>query len=320
MKSGLLLTLKELIKLGVIKIKKKRRKRGLSTTKKSIQAQLPPVQQSMGQQKYDAFVTTSAPNPQAYSDALRLRDENRNFDTRLLEYKNQQQQQKLLLDNQQQLQQRLQQDQQQQQLEQQRLQQIQDQQEQYIITQGIPAVQNLLARTSAIEAQRASKGFVEDDNVDVIKVNGSDDFKTQQDIADPELREMPQAPQSRQPLTPLQQPGMSSDEMYQDINQSIEKALTPKPPQQLLKYSSENEYEDIPEKQTTPVPSGKKYITKKIKSQIEEKMRIYPNLSKEQARELVLLETKAVPKKKKRPKKLLTDEDEEFGLTPEQFI
>ena len=306
MKSGLLLTLKELIKLGVIKIKKKRRKRGLSTTKKSIQAQLPPVQQSMGQQKYDAFVTTSAPNPQAYSDALRLRDENRNFDTRLLEYKNQQQQQKLLLDNQQQLQQRLQ--------------QIQDQQEQYIITQGIPAVQNLLARTSAIEAQRASKGFVEDDNVDVIKVNGSDDFKTQQDIADPELREMPQAPQSRQPLTPLQQPGMSSDEMYQDINQSIEKALTPKPPQQLLKYSSENEYEDIPEKQTTPVPSGKKYITKKIKSQIEEKMRIYPNLSKEQARELVLLETKAVPKKKKRPKKLLTDEDEEFGLTPEQFI
>ena len=315
MKNGLLLTLKELIKLGVIKIKKKRRKRGLSTTKKSsIQAQQPSVQQGMGEQKYNAFVTTSAPNPQAYSDALRLRDENRNFDTRLLEYKNQQQEQKLLLEDQQQLQQRLQQEQQ----------QIQQQQQlqQQTISEGVPFVNNLLARTTAIEAQqrRAPRGFVEDDNVDVTETFGSDDFKTQQDIADPELREMPQAPQSRQPLTPLQQPDMSSDEMYQDII----KSLTPREtPQQLIKYSSEDEYEDIPAEQTTTVSSTKKYITKKIKSQIEEKMKIYPNLTKEQARELVLMETKSAPKQKKKTKPKLTGKIEiveEFGLAPEQFI
>ena len=286
MKNGLLLTLKELIKLGVIKIKKRRR-RGLSTTKKSIQAQLPSVQQSMGQDKYNAFVTTSAPNPQAYSDALRLRDENRNFDTRLLEYKNEQQQQKLLLKNQQQLQQRLQQIQQQQQLS---------------IDEGTPAVQYLLAKQS----QAPLRGFVEDDNVDVTEVNGSDDFKTQQDIADPELREINPVDKPRS-VPPLGMPPQQAEE----------------PPQQLIKYSSEDEYEDIPEEQTTTVPSTKKYITKKLKSQIEQKMKFYPNLTKEQAKELVLMETTSARKKKKRPKKKLPDDVEiveRFGLTPEQFI
>jgi hypothetical protein len=184
MKSGLLLTLKELIKLGVIKIKKRRRRRGLSTTKKLIQEQ----QRSIGQDKYNAFVTTSSPNPIAYSDALRLRDENRNFDTRLLEYKNQQQEQKLLLEDQQQQQQQLQQ----------RQQQIQD-----VITQGIPIVNNL--------ALRLRSGFTDDDNVDVSETFGSDNFKTQQDIADPELRQMPSPQMS----------GPSAQEMYQDLMETI---------------------------------------------------------------------------------------------------
>lgn len=184
MKSGLLLTLKELIKLGVIKIKKRRRRRGLSTTKKLIQEQ----QRSIGQDKYNAFVTTSSPNPIAYSDALRLRDENRNFDTRLLEYKNQQQEQKLLLEDQQQQQQQLQQ----------RQQQIQD-----VITQGIPIVNNL--------AMRLRSGFTDDDNIDVSETFGSDNFKTQQDIADPELRQMP-SPQMSEP---------SAQEMYQNLMETI---------------------------------------------------------------------------------------------------
>jgi hypothetical protein len=184
MKSGLLLTLKELIKLGVIKIKKKRRRRGLSTTKKLIQEQ-----PSLGQDKYNAFVTTSSPNPQAYSDALRLRDESRNFDTRLLEYKNQQQEQKLLLEDQQQQQQQLQQ----------RQQQIQN-----VITQGIPIINNL--------ALRLRSGFTDDDNVDVSETFGSDNFKTQQDIADPELRQMP---------SPQMSSGPSAQDMYEDIMESI---------------------------------------------------------------------------------------------------
>jgi hypothetical protein len=192
MKSGLLLTLKELIKLGVIKIKKKRRRRGLSTIKKIIQEQQP----SLGQDKYNAFVTTSAPNPQAYSDALRLRDESRNFDTRLLEYKNQQQEQKLLLEDQQQQQQQLQQ----------RQQQIQN-----VITQGIPIINNL--------ALRLRSGFTDDDNVDVTETFGSDNFKTQQDIADPELRQMPSPQMSDKPST--FRSGPSAQDMYEDIMESI---------------------------------------------------------------------------------------------------
>ena len=58
--------------------------------------------QGMGGQRYKEFLSaSSAPNPQAYSDALRLRDESNNLNTRLLEYKNKQEEQKLLLENQQ---------------------------------------------------------------------------------------------------------------------------------------------------------------------------------------------------------------------------
>jgi len=165
MKNGLLLTLKELIKLGVIKIKKRRRRRGLSTTKKSIQAQQPSVQQSMGQNKYNAFVTTSAPNPQAYSDALRLRDENNNFNTRLLEYKNQQQEQKQ---------------------EQQQLSKTIDTGMSYILNDIVGKISS--ANEPLFEKGRVL-GYYDDDNIDTAETFGSENFKTQQDIADPELRE-----------------------------------------------------------------------------------------------------------------------------------
>jgi len=272
MKNGLLLTLKELIKLGVIKIKKKKRRNPLGSGSGSSRRAYQKTQnspftkgdsvnpidiQGMGGQRYKEFLSaSSAPNPQAYSDALRLRDENNNFNTRLLEYKNQQQEQKLLLEDQQQQQQQLQQIQQRQQLD---------------ITQGIPIVNDLITRTSAIEAQRApglSRGFVDDDSVDVIETFGSENFKTQQDIADPELR---QPPPSEQP--PSEQP------------------------QLLLTNSLEDEYEDIPvEKIKT-----RRYITKRIKSLIQEKLQKFPDMTEEKAKEIVLMETRTVPKQK-RPK------------------
>lgn len=155
MKNGLLLTLKQLIKLGVIKLKKKRRRRMYSTDKQSpFQKGMNPIDiAGMGGQRYKDFITaTTAPAPQAYSDAMRLRDENRNFDTRLLEYKNQQQEQKLLLEDQQKRQQELQQ----------------------TVNQGIPVVQSLVARI-------ANKGYVDDDNIDVSQTMGSEDFITQRD-------------------------------------------------------------------------------------------------------------------------------------------
>ena len=57
---------------------------------------------SMGQQRYKEFLTASQPpTQQPYTDNLRLRDTNDNFNTRLLEYKSSLENQKLLLNNQQ---------------------------------------------------------------------------------------------------------------------------------------------------------------------------------------------------------------------------
>lgn len=280
MKNGLLLTLKQLIKLGVIKFKKKRKRRSYQKTTINTGGQA--QAQSTGEQKYNAFVTTSSPNPQAYSDALRLRDENRNFDTRLLEYKNQQQEQKLLLDDQQQLQQQLQDMQRRQELN---------------ISQGIPIVNNLLARTGALEA----RGFAEDDNVDVTEVIGSENFKTQQDIADPELREPPPQPQispsgSSSGLPNVEPFGISPDEVFQEP-----------PPRQLLKYSSEGEgeYEDVPEDEPQPKAKPRKqYNTKKlkIKNRVDEYLKLYPDITEEKAKELAEMEFSSESKKKTKTK------------------
>jgi len=197
----------------------------------------------MGGQRYKDFITaTTAPAPQAYSDAMRLRDENRNFDTRLLEYKNQQQEQKLLLEDQQKRQQELQQ----------------------IVNQGIPVVQSLVARI-------ANKGYVDDDNVDVSQTMGSEDFITQRE----------------QPLSVSRgdEPGFTEPPPAMELM----------PPQQLLKGSSEGEWEDIAKKQRKP------YNT--LKRQLEQKKKEYPNVSEDVLIKLIKEEKKPVPKQKGRPKK-----------------
>jgi hypothetical protein len=207
MKNGLLLTLKQLIKLGVINLKKKRRRRRLLTTTKSPFTKgdnVNPIDiQGMGGQRYKEFLSASStPNPQAYSDALRLRDESNNFNTRLLEYKNQQQDQKLLLEDQQQQQQQLQQ----------RQLQIQN-----VITQGIPIINSLTTRLRSSGTSSGgdvkSQGFVVDDNVDVVETVGSSNFKTQQDIEDPPPPQIPQAP--------------TSQEMYEDLIETLTPTKAP---------------------------------------------------------------------------------------------
>ena len=116
MKNGLLLTLKQLIKLGIIKFKKKRRDRrplasgsGSSRNKskigekdafeKALNTSVPVNPQT---RRYADFVgSTAPPQFQPNTDALRLRDSNDNFNTRLLENKNDLVRQKLLLNDQQ---------------------------------------------------------------------------------------------------------------------------------------------------------------------------------------------------------------------------
>jgi hypothetical protein len=91
MKNGLLLTLKQLIKLGVIKLKKKRKNKNkrlkqIDAFEKGVSNAVPFNPQN---KRYSDFVGSSSP-PQMmpYTDNLRLRDSNENFNTRLLEYKN----------------------------------------------------------------------------------------------------------------------------------------------------------------------------------------------------------------------------------------
>ena len=112
MKQGLLLTLKDLIKLGIINLKKRNKKRRayLSSQKNPFQkGGVNPIDiLGMGQQRYKEFVSASAPpTQQPYTDTLRLRDTNDNFNTRLSEYKSTLENQKAILDNQQQEQNKL---------------------------------------------------------------------------------------------------------------------------------------------------------------------------------------------------------------------
>jgi len=102
MKNGLLLTLKQLIKLGVINFKKKKRRnrnksklREKDAFEKGLNSSVPFNPQT---RRYADFVGSTAP-PQMtpYTDNLRLRDSNDNFNTRLLEYKKDLVDQKLLL-------------------------------------------------------------------------------------------------------------------------------------------------------------------------------------------------------------------------------
>lgn len=118
MKNGLLLTLKQLIKLGVINFKKKKRRNKSKSSKtklidafeKEINSSVPFNPQT---KRYADFVGSGANAPRGlwppsappqmtpYTDNLRLRDSNDNFNTRLMEYKNDLVGQKLLLNDQQ---------------------------------------------------------------------------------------------------------------------------------------------------------------------------------------------------------------------------
>lgn len=116
MKNGLLLTLKQLIKLGVINFKKKKRRnksklskmREMDAFDKGLNTAVPFNPQT---KRYGDFVGSSAPPLMTpYTDNLRLRDSNDNFNTRLLEYKNDLVDQKLLLNDQEQRQSALEKD------------------------------------------------------------------------------------------------------------------------------------------------------------------------------------------------------------------
>jgi len=158
MKSGLLLTLKQLIKLGVIKLKKKKRRRVYSTDKQSpFQKGMNPIDiAGMGPQRYKDFIYASnAPNPQANTDALRIRDENRELQTRIMEQKNQQEIQKILLEDQQKQQEKI-------------LSEI-EQSKKYVMGEI----------ANAIWAEPIDEGYTDKDNVDVVKTEGSREFKSQ---------------------------------------------------------------------------------------------------------------------------------------------
>jgi len=163
MKSGLLLTLKQLIKLGVINLKKKRRRRPKrdSTQKSPFQQGVNSIDtQGMGPQRYKDFLSaSSAPNPQAYSDPLRLRDETRDLQTRLMEQKNQQEIQNVLLENQ----------------------RIQQENITSEIEKGKKFAMGQLADTIwADSVEPVDEGYSDKDNFDVAKTEGSRGFKSQQ--------------------------------------------------------------------------------------------------------------------------------------------
>jgi hypothetical protein len=102
-----------LIKLGVIKIKKRRKNKNkrlqqIDAFEKGITNAIPFNPQN---KRYSDFIaSSSAPQMMPYTDNLRLRDANDNFNTRLLEYKNDLTGQKLLLNDQQEKQRELEND------------------------------------------------------------------------------------------------------------------------------------------------------------------------------------------------------------------
>ena len=157
MKNGLLLTLKQLIKLGVIKLKKRRRNKNkrlqqIEAFEKGITNAVPFNPQN---RRYSDFVGSSSP-PQMmpYTDNLRLRDSNDNFNTRLLEYKNDLTTQKLLLNDQQEKQRELEND--------------VDIERQIIMRELRPVTYDY-----------GTTGFSYDDDIVVSQTDGSDSFEPQ---------------------------------------------------------------------------------------------------------------------------------------------
>ena len=174
MKESLLSTLKELIKLGVLKSKKKNKKnkRKKQYTNASLAKNLVPDKEKdpfqkepfnpidiygMGPKRYKPFFyppiiqRPSMPNFQQNTDALRLRDENRELQTRIMELKNKQEEQKK---------------------EQQKL--------STTIGTGMRYIMNDIVGKIEPQYERGRvEGYVEDDNIDTPETYGSEAFKSQ---------------------------------------------------------------------------------------------------------------------------------------------
>jgi hypothetical protein len=158
MKNGLLLTLKQLIKLGVINFKKKKRRISKSY-KSSRTKQIDAFEKGTNSipfnpqnKRYADFIgSSSSPQMTPYTDNLRLRDSNDNFNTRLLEYKNDLTSQKLLLNDQQEKQRELEND--------------------------VDIGRQIIMRE--LRPITYDYGYVNDDEVDVAETYGSDSFEAQ---------------------------------------------------------------------------------------------------------------------------------------------
>ncbi len=102
MKNGLLLTLKQLIKLGVIKLKKRRRNKNKRL--KQIEAFEKGVSDAVPiniQNRRYAYSYPASSSFQVNSDALRVRDDNARLNVQMIENKNDMENQKKMINEQQ---------------------------------------------------------------------------------------------------------------------------------------------------------------------------------------------------------------------------
>lgn len=211
MKQGLLLTLKELIRLGIIKTKRRKKRapygssRQLSTMESMGKATYPVNPQT---RRTGGIVTASTPetSSQRNTDALRLRDEQAQQNVRLIESKSALENQKKLLE--------------------------QQQQEQYKLSRFVDT--GLQYITQDINRINIGKGYVmgyvDDDNIDIPAVQGSDSFQPQTS-----------AKQQEEPVyTPFKDTGNEETQFAEDTSEPIGK------PFDLLAQTSEGEEEENP--------------------------------------------------------------------------
>ena len=192
MKKELLLTLKELIKLGVINLKKKKRKNKRKKQPGNTSKNLVPDKDKdpfqkepfnpidtygMGPKRYKPFYYPPMQKPpdfQQNTDALRLRDENANLNVRLMELKNKQEEQKK---------------------EQQQLSKTIDTGMSYILND---IVGNISSANEPLFEKGRVLGYADDDNIDTPETFGSDSFMSQMSAREPpepqELRSLLKTP------------------------------------------------------------------------------------------------------------------------------
>jgi hypothetical protein len=224
MKQGLLLTLKQLIKLGIIKIKKRKRRasynpRGLTTMASMDKGTYPINPQS----RRSNVVTASTPDTSAQrnTDALRIRDEQAQQNVRQMEYKTALENQKQLLQNQQEEQKQL----------------------SRFVDTGIQYLSQDINRLNYEKGYVV--GYVDDDNIDTSTTEGSSSFQPQTSTKQRlQLNE-------QEEITPFKDSVPQSDTMFaEDNSEPIGK------PFELLGQSSEGE-EDIQSPLLRPITKKK---------------------------------------------------------------